>query len=183
MLDWDLLLYNPTHANLRAIINPRTRNITPSIASCTPNFKASNNSKRISVKESYVHAKLVIDFTNNSSPQSSLTSSIAKAEAEVDKAERVTSDLRTLQVDIEEKERRLEKIKSEIRTANYDERLTEATKKGRTMEMTRDELNSEFRALSVQADSRAKLDIMRDDVKRKTNEMNNTSVHVCMWRP
>lgn len=45
------------------------------------------------------------------------------------------------------------------------------------MEAERDGLNIELRALSAQADTRAKLDLKRAELKSKTSQMRNTYVH------
>jgi len=77
---------------------------------------------------------------------------------------------------MEEKKARINKVKSDVKSANYDQRISEKTTKARTMEDRRDELNSEIRSLSLQADSRARLDIKRGEVKSKTGDIKNTCV-------
>lgn len=57
--------------------------------------------------------------------------------------------------------------------AKFDEQLSEKESKLRSMEATRDTLNNEFRTLSLQADSRAKLDLHRASLKTKSNEVKN----------
>jgi DNA repair protein RAD50 len=86
----------------------------------------------------------------------------------------LTTEIRTLQGDMEEKRRRLEKSKGDIKTSNYDERISEKTSKARAMEEQRDNLSAEIRMLSLQADSRARLDLKRDELKSKQNELKNT---------
>lgn len=75
---------------------------------------------------------------------------------------------------MEEKRRRLEKAKEDIKGSNYDERISEKTTKSRSIEDQRDDLNNELRSLNLQADSRAKLDLKRDELKSKSNEISNT---------
>lgn len=88
----------------------------------------------------------------------------------------LTTEIRTLHGDMEEKRRRLDKAKEDIKASNYDERIAEKTSKARSVEDQRDDLNNELRSLNLQADSRAKLDLKRDEQKSKSNEMKNTSV-------
>lgn len=87
-------------------------------------------------------------------------------------------ELRTLSGDIEEKKLRLEKVKKDMKDANYEERLNTRASKARTMEDRRDGLNVELRGLSLQADARARLDLKRSEVKSKTLEVKNTCATV-----
>lgn len=66
------------------------------------------------------------------------------------------------------------KLKSDFTDAKFDSRLQEKTEKGKRMEDTREQLNMELRTLSLQADSRARLDVKRAEVRSKTNEAGNT---------
>lgn len=102
---------------------------------------------------------------------------ITKAEREVDAAESVTAKRKTIEADIEDKDRRLQKIKDDIKLANFEERLGEKASKGRSLEVKRDELNAEIRALSFQADTRARLDLKREELKTKENEVKNAYVN------
>lgn len=88
----------------------------------------------------------------------------------------LASELRTLSGDIEEKTLRLEKVKKDIKEANFEERLSDRASKARAMEDTRDRLNAEFRGLSLQADVRARLDLKRSEVRSRTLEVKNTCV-------
>jgi len=85
----------------------------------------------------------------------------------------LASELRTLAGDIEEKKSRLEKIKEDIKAGNFDERLGEKAAKARSMEDQRDALNTELRSLSLQADSRARLDLKRAEMRSKTLDTKN----------
>ena len=60
---------------------------------------------------------------------------------------------------------------------NYDEKIAEKSSKARALEDQREHLNAEIRTLSLQADSRARLDIKRAEMKSKKNETQN------MWVP
>ncbi|PCH40037.1 hypothetical protein WOLCODRAFT_162047 [Wolfiporia cocos MD-104 SS10] len=99
---------------------------------------------------------------------------VAEAEAEFDKATTLTSQSQILQADIEEKELRVEKTKADIKSANFEQRLADANTKARSMELRRDDLTAEIRTLSLLADTRARLDIKKADLKSKTNEVENT---------
>jgi DNA repair protein RAD50 len=94
----------------------------------------------------------------------------------VDATLSLTTEIRTLQGDMEEKKRRMDKAREDIKAANYEERIAEKTSKARGFEEQRDDLNAEFRSLNLQADSRARLDLKRDEMKSKKNELKNTLV-------
>lgn len=99
----------------------------------------------------------------------------------MDRAGALASQLRSLQVDIEEKERRIESIKEEIKAGSFEQRLGDMHAKSRNMESRRDELTAEIRTLSLQADARARLDLKRTEVKSKTAEMQNTYAVSCVF--
>ena len=109
--------------------------------------------------------------------QANLRSKITSSESSLDQTSSLTTDIRTLQGDIEEKKRRLERVRQEIKDMNYDEKIAEKSSKARALEDQREHLNAEIRTLSLQADSRARLDIKRAEMKSKKNEMQN------MWVP
>ncbi|KIK01859.1 hypothetical protein K443DRAFT_678003 [Laccaria amethystina LaAM-08-1] len=100
-----------------------------------------------------------------------LQSSINSAERRLEDQQTLSSDLRTLQGDLEEKKTRVEKLKNDIRSADYDARLAEKTEKARSLEEERENLSGEIRKLSLQADSRAKLDLTRKEIKSKNTEV------------
>lgn len=85
----------------------------------------------------------------------------------------LASDLRTLLGDIEEKKLRLEKIKGEIKSASFDDRLNERAVRARSLDDKRDTLNVELRSLSLQADVRARLDLKRAEMRSKKTENKN----------
>ena len=66
--------------------------------------------------------------------------------------------------------------KSEVKNANYDEKLQEIGQKLRSLDDRRSGLNIEFRSLSLQADTRAKLELLRNESKSKTQEISSLSV-------
>lgn len=107
-------------------------------------------------------------------PQATLRSKITSAESSLDQTSSLTTDIRTLEGDIEEKKRRLEKVRQEIKVTNFDEKIAEKSSKARALEDRREDLNGEIRTLSLQADSRARLDIKRAEMKSKENEVQHT---------
>lgn len=65
----------------------------------------------------------------------------------------------------------IEKIKEDIKLAKYDEAIQNATNQIRALEEDRETLNMELKNLTLQADSRAKLDINRADLSKKRREL------------
>jgi DNA repair protein RAD50 len=113
--------------------------------------------------------------------QSRTQERIATAEHELDATETVSSDLQTLLGDIEDKKARLEKIKSDMKSSNYENKFAEKLTKGSSLEEQRAKLNSELVSLGLQADSRARLDLKRTEFKTKTADVRNTYViHISM---
>ncbi|KAF9783547.1 AAA domain-containing protein [Thelephora terrestris] len=102
-----------------------------------------------------------------------LRSKITSAESSLDQTSSLNTDIRTLRGDIEEKKRRLDRARQEIKDANFDERISEKSSKARALEDRREDLNAEIRTLSLQADSRARLDLKRAEMKSKKNEIQN----------
>ncbi|RPD62360.1 hypothetical protein L227DRAFT_34009 [Lentinus tigrinus ALCF2SS1-6] len=107
-----------------------------------------------------------------------LQSKIGSAEREVDAARVLTSRLAELKADIEEKRRRLDRARQEITSAGFDKKITEKNQAGLALEQRRDSLNTELRALSLQADSRAKLDLQRGQMRAKESEI-KTTIELC----
>ncbi|KAJ7784558.1 hypothetical protein B0H16DRAFT_1492970 [Mycena metata] len=99
---------------------------------------------------------------------------IGLAEREVDATQNLPAELSTLTGDIDEKQTRVAKIQAEIAAAQYDQRLEEKISSNKELEARRDVLNSEFKTLNMQSDSRARLDIQRTEVKSKTAEIEAT---------
>lgn len=106
--------------------------------------------------------------------QSTLQASISNAETKIDESQTLPAELRTIQTDITDKRARLEVLRGEARAARFDERLAERVAQARTLEAKRDALNGEIRALSLQADTRARLDLKRAEVRNKRAEVENT---------
>lgn len=83
----------------------------------------------------------------------------------------VSSELHTVQDEIDEKQRRFEKIKNDLGVAMYDVRIAENLEKKRNLDDRSITLGNELSSLGLQADTRAKLDIKRTEVKLKTLEI------------
>lgn len=104
---------------------------------------------------------------------STLQASIASNESQLDASQTINAELRGLSTDMEEKKTRLEKLKADIKSNNYDERVAEKSTKIRSMEDQKEALSQELRSLSLQADMRARLDIKRTEEKSKAAEVRN----------
>ncbi|PIL22506.1 hypothetical protein GSI_15195 [Ganoderma sinense ZZ0214-1] len=107
-----------------------------------------------------------------------LQGKVAGAERDVDAARALTSRLAELNADIDEKRNRLARAQEEFKTAGFEEKIREAMSQSSKLNDRRDELNEELRTLSLQADSRAKLDLQRAQMKTKTGEI-KTTIDLC----
>ncbi|PSR71740.1 hypothetical protein PHLCEN_2v12388 [Hermanssonia centrifuga] len=139
--------------------------------------ESKQNNDEYNSKSQQLHAQLQRSKTQKESCRESLTNlnnQISTTEREVDAAAGLSSRLRTFEVDIEEKQSRIQKIEDEMKAANYDERLGEKNTKIRNMELKRDELNAEVLTLSQQAESRARLELKREESRARTSELKNT---------
>lgn len=105
--------------------------------------------------------------------QSVLQKPIDKSESSLNAGRSLPRELSTLQSEMKDKFVRIEKIKDEIKEAKYDTKIQDVTNKMRGLEEQRELLNTELKNLSLQADARAKLDIKRDDLKKKSQSMND----------
>ncbi|OCB89866.1 hypothetical protein A7U60_g2895 [Sanghuangporus baumii] len=100
-----------------------------------------------------------------------LQKSIAASESTISLGQTLPRELSTLQADMEEKAARIESVKLEIKNATYESKIQEITNKIRALEEQREDLNQELKNLSLQADARAKLDLQRADLKKKTQDL------------
>ena len=94
----------------------------------------------------------------------------------MDNAESVTSELHTLAGDISEKKIRIEKLKNDLKALQYESKSAEKNAKRVKLDERREELNQEIRSLSLQADSRARLDLKRSSLKTDLAKVKNTYV-------
>ena len=104
-------------------------------------------------------------------PQEERQSKARNIEDNLESLQILPASLRALQSDIEEKKSRLQKLKQDHIESNYDKRLAEKAENSRRMEAKREQLSFELQTLSLQADSRAKLEINRKEVKNKASEI------------
>lgn len=79
--------------------------------------------------------------------------------------------MRILQAVLNDKTSRLQTAKSALASANFEARLAEIANKSRGFEDERDQLNSELQGLTLQAESRARLELKRGEIKSKTLEI------------
>ncbi|PFH54076.1 hypothetical protein AMATHDRAFT_852 [Amanita thiersii Skay4041] len=98
-------------------------------------------------------------------------SALSAADRRLEEQEILVSDLRSLQAEIEEKRSRIEKIRNEIASANFDTRIQEKEKRGKLLQEQMDDLNAESRTLNMHAEIGAKLSVKRTDLKNKTLEI------------
>jgi DNA repair protein RAD50 len=108
-----------------------------------------------------------------SGPQARLRKEIADAERKVEAAETLDAQLETLHADKEDKAARVEKTRTEIGGARYDERVMELNAKHRDLESRREVFNEEIRSLNLRADQRAKYDLHQKAVDTKDREIKN----------
>jgi DNA repair protein RAD50 len=108
--------------------------------------------------------------------QSGRQSSISDAESKLGVVQALPGELRNLLADMEEKSARLEKIKASVKDTGFDLRLQEKVSRAKDLEIRRDELSAELAKLSLQADTRAKLDIKRAELKTKSADVQNKCV-------
>ena len=101
-------------------------------------------------------------------------------EEKLDNAESITSELHTLAGDISEKKTRIENLKNDLKALQYESKSAEKNAKRVKLDERREELNQEIRSLSLQADSRARLDLKRSSLKTDSAKVKNTYVLVDM---
>ena len=79
--------------------------------------------------------------------------------------------LRAIQAEIEEKKDRLEKLQAGIVSANFQGRIADLASKKKALDEERDQHNLELQGLTLQSESRARLELKRDEVKSKSLEI------------
>lgn len=73
---------------------------------------------------------------------------------------------------------RLNKARADFAAAKHEMAITAKTSEIRRLEDEKDRLNSELRALSLQADSRAKLALKKSELSKKKHEISATCVFI-----
>ncbi|KAG2001813.1 RAD50 [Coprinopsis cinerea AmutBmut pab1-1] len=97
--------------------------------------------------------------------------SIKQAQRQLDEQATHQASLNSLQEEMQEKEERIKKLRKEMANSEHDKKLQEKIDLARQLEEKRESLMEETRALSTQADSRAKLDLKRTEIRTKTVEI------------
>ncbi|TCD70142.1 DNA repair protein rad50 [Steccherinum ochraceum] len=103
----------------------------------------------------------------------SLQGKVAQEEEKAEDLQNVPTHLRKVQDDISDLEKRIETSRGFITTQKWDEKLSQKQAKARDLERTRDELTTEMRSLTAQADSRARLDVSRTSLQIKSKEVDS----------
>ncbi|PAV16910.1 dna repair rad50 [Pyrrhoderma noxium] len=138
--------------------------------------EAASKNNEFKDKEANLHTehRLLEEKKQNTQTQiKSLQQSISHTESELASNRTLSHDLTNLQEDISEKSTRITKISQEIKSANFESRITDISNSIRTLEEKREALNLELKNLSLQSDSRAKLDLKRAEMGRKESRMVN----------
>ncbi|KAJ3995719.1 P-loop containing nucleoside triphosphate hydrolase protein [Lentinula boryana] len=99
---------------------------------------------------------------------------ITKGERELENTQELPGQLKITTGDIEEKTRRLDKLKTDFKNADYEEKLSQNAEKKTVAESKRERLNQEFIMLNREAESRANLNLKRKDIKSKNAEIEST---------
>ncbi|PPQ69607.1 hypothetical protein CVT24_001363 [Panaeolus cyanescens] len=118
------------------------------------------------------------ELDSRRSSRQRLRDQISEYQMKVNKLDRELEGLQDLpakqaniRTSITEKKEHVEKVKSNIAAANYEKKLNERTSKARQLEEQRDQLSLELQAISMQAQSRATLELKRTEAKTKTSEI------------
>ncbi|KAJ3830762.1 hypothetical protein F5880DRAFT_1619864 [Lentinula raphanica] len=99
---------------------------------------------------------------------------IKKGELQLENSQELPGQLKMITSDIEEKTRRLDKLKTDFKEANFEDKLARNTEKKTIAESKRERLNQEFIMLNREAESRANLNLKRKDIKTKSAEIEST---------
>ena len=103
--------------------------------------------------------------------KANLRKSITADEAALDEARTLATDLRRVSADVHEKKTKVALMKAELEGHGFDKRLEEKTRAIRRLEDERERINTELTSISLQADTRAKLDLKREESRRKDREI------------
>ncbi|KAJ3521830.1 hypothetical protein NMY22_g12151 [Coprinellus aureogranulatus] len=105
---------------------------------------------------------------------------IRSTERQLDAQSGLEITLRQTQEEIKDKRSRVDKVKSDISEGRHDEKIQQKAEQARRLEDKRESLLEESRVLSMQADSRAKLDLKRAEIKAKNAEIETTHRSVAL---
>ncbi|PPQ65386.1 hypothetical protein CVT26_000011 [Gymnopilus dilepis] len=96
---------------------------------------------------------------------------IKRTERKLEDQQDLPGKLRAIQAEIEEKKDRLEKLQAGIVSANFQGRIADLASKKKALDEERDQHNLELQGLTLQSESRARLELKRDEVKSKSLEI------------
>lgn len=82
----------------------------------------------------------------------------------------LSASLRSLQLEMEDKKDRLQKLNQAVESAKYFTRLADMATNKKKLEDEREQLNTELQSLTAQADTRARLQLKRGEAKTKRTE-------------
>ena len=103
---------------------------------------------------------------------------IKRAERVLEDMQSILASLRALHLDMEDKKERLTKLSQGVELANYSLKLADFSANKRRLEDDREQLNFELQALTAQADTRARLQLKRSEVKMKGIEAQSKYVTI-----
>lgn len=89
----------------------------------------------------------------------------------------MATDLRRVTVDVEEKKAKVASMKAELEEHSFDKQLEEKTRAIRRLEDERERISTELTTISLQADTRAKLDLKREEFRRKDLDITDWYAH------
>ncbi|TDL22235.1 hypothetical protein BD410DRAFT_272559 [Rickenella mellea] len=113
----------------------------------------------------------------------SLQESISKTEKELEGLQNLDTELLHHNTRMEDKQNRLEMIKNDTKSSDYDGKVNQLIVKKKGLEAQRETLDTELRTINRQADDRAKLGFKRDEHKSKSQEIANiVSIHNAKFR-
>ncbi|KAG0693583.1 hypothetical protein DFH29DRAFT_1007178 [Suillus ampliporus] len=101
------------------------------------------------------------------------SATITKAESSVETMQDLASELCTLAGDINKKKLHLKKIKADIQSGNFDECLSAKATKAQSMQDQHDTLDLELHSLSMQVESRVRLDLKQAEMRSKASDTKN----------
>ncbi|KAK0201991.1 hypothetical protein DFS33DRAFT_1037614 [Desarmillaria ectypa] len=126
------------------------------------------------------HMQLTSQAEQHKATRTSLQEQIAERRKKIrvdelflDSSENYEIELSTMKDNIEDKRRRLEKLKKSLNESDYDGQLAEKVTQAQGLEHQRESLSGELTSLSNQAEARVALDLKRGEVKSKTADMNH----------
>jgi hypothetical protein len=101
---------------------------------------------------------------------------IQDTEASLGASDMVSVELASLVAEKEEKRARLKRSEKSRAQANYETRSSEIASQTSKLEEQREALSNELQYMSAHSESRAKLDLKQDEVRRKRLELKATYV-------